>query len=464
MIEHAGGLARSLGKIRPTGWTAWFVPTFFLITACLTSACGTPPQITPLLGSGPVLIFDIDTLRADHLGCYGYDRDTSPRIDAFASEAHRFEWAFSQAPMTSHSQGSIFTGLYPSNHGLIRDEDHLAASLTTLAESFSAAGYRTAAFVDGGYMLPKYGFDQGFDSYEVHHRKGLETIGPRAIQWLSEHAEEQFLLLLHTYDVHAPFEPPEPYRSMFLDDIPRTLNTVSSRAVFHSPEDSEQTPLGPHDLAHSQALYDGGIRFTDDWVGRILEVVRQLGLDRRATIVFLSDHGEAFQEHGIRGHERLYVPVTRIPLLIRPPGGIAANVIPDIVQSIDLMPTLLEGVGIEPPQGLQGRSLLPLLRGDPFRSRPAFSEFFWLEQHAVVSAEHQLVVISEHESTELYEFRQDPLTLRDLAKQQPVLVDELTTISERWQEALRKRGKPEIAPRPLDEKASEDLRDLGYIQ
>ncbi len=154
------------GRARPRGRVASLVPA-----VCLTAACGTSPRSTPLLGTGPVLIFDIDTLRADHLGCYGYDRDTSPRIDALANEAYRFEWVFSQAPKTSLSQGSIFTGLYPSSHGLIGDDEHLSESLTTLAEAFSAAGYRTAAFVDGGYMQAKYGFDQA----------PLPLRGPRAL-------------------------------------------------------------------------------------------------------------------------------------------------------------------------------------------------------------------------------------------------------------------------------------------
>lgn len=441
----------------------------FLSACCLTLAflalaCSPSPQSIPIFGSGPVLIFDIDTLRADHLGCYGYDRDTSPRIDTLAMEGYRFEWVFSQAPKTSQSQGSIFTGLYPSNHGLVFGDDYLSDSLTTMAEVFSSAGYRTAAFVDGGYMSTKYGFAQGFDSYEDHRRRGLETIGPRVIQWLSEHSEEQFFLLLHTYDVHNPYDPPEPYQSMFLDDVPRTLGSVSSQAIFQPVNWSKQVPLNPHDLAHSMALYDGGIRYTDTWIGRILDVVQELGLDRRATIVLLSDHGEAFQEQAIRGHSQLYTPVTRIPLLIRPPGGSAARIIPDIVQSIDVMPTLLEGVGLELPPGLQGRSLLPLLRGGSLRPLPAFSEHPFRGQYSVAFAEHHLVTISEPGSTELFEFRRDPLELRDLLAKQPLVVDEFEAIGKRWREAVENRGSPKIRPRPIGEEALEDLRALGYIQ
>ena len=446
------------GTARPRGRGAALI-----LAACFTAACGPPPRDTPFLGTGPVLIFDIDTLRADHLGCYGYDRETSPRIDALANEGYRFEWAFSQAPKTSLSQGSIFTGLYPSTHGLIEDGEHLSESLTTLAEAFSASGYRTAAFVDGGYMQAKYGFDQGFETYEVHHRTGLETLGPRVIEWLSEHEQETFLLLVHTYDVHHPFEAPEPYHSMFLADIERTLDAVRAQAVFDGVEGSREIPLSPYDLAHSQALYDGGIRFADDWIGRILDVVWRLGLDRRATIVLLSDHGEAFQEHGLRGHSRLYAPVTRIPLVIRPPGGREGKVLPDVVQSIDVMPTLLDGAGIDLPPGLQGRSLIPLLRGESLRPRPAFAEAPWFHQSAVAFGEHQLV-LSEDQGRELFEFRRDPLELHDISAQRPQDVDELGAIGKRWRKAVERRGRPDIVPSPLDEKTLDDLRALGYIQ
>ena len=427
-------------------------------------ACSAPQTSAPPFGKGPVILFDIDTLRADHLGCYGYRRDTSPHIDSLAREGYRFEWAFSQAPKTSLSQGSIFTGLYPGSHGLIQDDEYLADSLTTLAESFSAAGYRTAAFVDGGYMQTKYGFDQGFDTYEVHHRKGLETIGPRVIDWLSAHEDETFFLLLHTYDVHFPYQAPEPFGSMFLDEVAQDLDVVRARAIFHRVEGADDEPLDAHDLAYSMALYDAGIRFTDDWIGRILEVVRRLGLDRRATIVVLSDHGEAFQEHGVRGHSRLHAPVTRIPLLIRPPGGTAARTVSDVVQSIDVMPTLLAGAGIEPPPGLQGRSLLPLLRGESMRPHPAFSEAPWLGQTAIAHGNHHLVVTSELDSVELFDLQEDPLERRNLFAARRQAAEELGELLERGRRTILRHDKPSIVRRPVDEKTAEDLRALGYIQ
>ena len=132
--------------------------------------------------------------------------------------------------------------------------------------------------------------------------------------------------------------------------------------------------MNAKDLAFTKARYDGEIRYADYWVGRILDQVRQLGLDRTATIILLSDHGEEFQEHGSVQHDRLYTTVTRIPLLIRPPGGTEGTVIDTVVQALDLMPTLLDGAGIEAPSGLQGRSLMPLLRGETLRDLPAISE------------------------------------------------------------------------------------------
>lgn len=428
------------------------------------------PDLIPLsLATGPILILDIDTLRADHLGCYGYSRPTSPNIDALARESFRFEWAFSQAPFTPPSQSSILTGLYPSTHGMIENYHRLPDSVTTIAEAFAAEGYRTAAFVDGGYMVPDFGLDQGFEEFEVFRRKGLEAIGPRAMDWLQDHADEKFLLLLHTYDVHSPYDPPEPYRSLFTSGMVPTPGFEPDPATLRKIRTSRWTDkplsLSLADLAFSKARYDGGIRFVDDWIGRILDHVRALGLDRRLTIVLISDHGEEFQEHGTVEHDRLYTTVTRIPLVIRPPGGVQGTVIPSVVQAVDLMPTLLEWSGITPPSDIQGRSLLPLMRGLPRRQLPAFSESPWFgQQRSIVFGEHHLIGALNNEKVELFSFRRDPLELEELSAEDPETVAYLTGIWERWLRSVERQGKPvESEPAQMDEDTVRSLKALGYL-
>ncbi|MCH9650060.1 MAG: sulfatase [Deltaproteobacteria bacterium] len=438
-----------------------------LLPLVLLSACSDPPPADPMLPA-PVVILDIDTLRADHLGCYGYRRPTSPRIDALANESFLFQWAFSQAHSTGPSQGSIFTGLYPTTHSLVYNGARLPDSVTTLAEHFSDAGFKTAAFVDGGFMDPIFGLDQGFQHYETHDWKGLDTIGPRVIDWLRRNAEENFLLLVHTYDVHADYTPPEPFRSLFTEGITPTPGfepTVKQLEVIRKSQARDQAlQLPAADLAFAEARYDGGIRFVDYWVGRILDELQALGLDRRATIILLSDHGEAFQEHGTVEHDRLYAPVTHIPLLIRPPGGTQGKVVESVVQAMDIMPTLLEGAGLQVPTNLQGRSLLPFLRGEPPREMPAFSESpYFGHRRAIAWGDHHLIGALESDHIELFNFRLDPLELEELSAENPQVVSELYDVAKRWQDSLNLRGAPETEVPSLDDEKVKSLQALGYL-
>lgn len=282
----------------------------------------------PRSSGPPIILVGIDTLRADHLGCYGHDRATSPNIDWLAGEGTLFEWAF----------------------------------------------------VDGGNMVAESGLNQGFDVYQDRPRGGLEVIGPRVSQWLERHADEGFFLLVHTYDLHTPYDPPEPYRSMFTRGLaPSTPGSTTSTEylteVMIRCRRGESDVLTAEDIEFARARYDGGIRYVDHWVGSLLEQLGRPGLLGRAVVFVVSDHGEEFQEHGSVLHEKLYTPVTRIPLIIRPPGGMAGRRVSQIVQSIDLMPTILDMAGVTHTDGkLPGRSLTAMMRGEALESRPAFSE------------------------------------------------------------------------------------------
>lgn len=197
-------------------------------------SCGMPEDWKSKIGKPhPVIIIDIDTLRADHLGCYGARRDTSPTIDRLASEGLLFEWAFAQAPFTSPSQSSILTGLYPRSHGRISKKDILAEKVTTLAEVMRDSGFMTAGFVDGGFMAPRWGIGQGFKKYvcRPQRQQGLAALGPRAIEWVRQNAEKDFLLLIHTYDVHASYDPPPHFGRFFstVSDLPRPVSNQMQR-------------------------------------------------------------------------------------------------------------------------------------------------------------------------------------------------------------------------------------------
>lgn len=419
------------------------------------------------------ILIDVDTLRADRLSSYGGPRPTSPNIDAVAAEGTRFEWAFAQAPTTPPSQTSILTSLYPSSHGVEDRHDRVPREVETLAEVLKAEGYATAAFVDGGYMHHGFGLDQGFDLYQ-DEPGGLERIGPRALAWMRRHADRPFLLLVHTYDVHSPYLPPEPYRSLFADELPErptpgfepdqeTLSTLRRRSW------RESGPLLPaRDLAYTVALYDAGIRYVDDWVGELRREMAELGLDRTAVLAIFSDHGEEFFEHGSVLHDKLYATTARVPLVIRRAGGGTGHVVEGPVEMIDLMPTLLDLAAVPVPAAAQGRSLAPWLDAGEPPFRPAFSESrMWKGQRAVTGETHRAVhwirgVRGEGARSELYAYREDPLEQRDLSRSERDQLDDLHVDLRGWKRRV------EAAPPPSDEGTSVPdevlarLRALGY--
>ena len=304
-------------------------------------SCGTAEK--PEYRQPPIIIVDVDTLRADHLGCYGYQRATSPNIDAFSRETAFFQWAFAQAPNTAPSKASILTGLYPTSHGRINHRQKVPDRFVTLAESLRAAGYATAAFVDGGMMVSGFGLEQGFDLYD-DNGGGVGEIGPKAERWIRQRLappatrDEPFLLLVHTYDTHSPYEiTPKVFKAAFLDegDEPsaefRKETSKAMEGVWKAQRRGSTARLTPTELEYAVALYDGGILHVDAWFGEFVGYLKAVGVYDQAIIVFISDHGDEFQEHGGLFHERLYATVTRIPLMIRFPGQ-------NIVGSFEQMP------------------------------------------------------------------------------------------------------------------------------
>ncbi|MFH1681100.1 MAG: sulfatase, partial [Candidatus Eisenbacteria bacterium] len=393
-----------------------------------------------------------------------------PNIDRLASESVLFEWAFSQAPATAPSQASIFTGLYPSSHRMIEEGSRLSGEAVTLAEVLSERGYTTAAFVDGGYMSPGFGLEQGFALYDNSQGGGLATIGPKAIDWMRQNASGNFLLLIHTYDVHTPYAPPEPHRSLFLEGLdaptpgfePTAEAMEEVRASFH---EGTPRPLPPADVEYAKALYDGEIRYVDAWVGEFLDALRETGLDKRATVVLFSDHGEEFQEHGSVLHEKLVTTVIRVPLLVRLPAGASAVRLEQVVEMVDLMPTLLDFAGVPLPAHVQGESLVPLLRGEGQPPYIAFSESPLLgEQRAVALGGYHMIVRKDLEATRLYDLRTDPLELEDIAGAEPDRAEVMLRHIRTWEEKVEGFSFEGGEAASVGEETLEQLKSLGYVQ
>jgi arylsulfatase A-like enzyme len=370
-----------------------------------------------------LLLVTIESFRADHVGSYGYARNTTPNFDRLARQGARFEQVIAPAPFTLPSLASVMTGLTPPAHGVRNHPATLRPEVETLAERLAGAGYRTAAMTRHSWLRRKSGFDRGFSEY--HNNKfstGLDARGLSlaAIDWLSAHRQRPFFLWLHFLDPHLPYAPAFPYSGLYHPGLQSESKVKHLRSMIDlRRENFEPTPYadlegGPYldpvlryypenpivlDLAlwrrsrgeiffgltrypdkavaEMADLYDGALVYTDDNLGRLLAAVDELGLRENTAIVVTGDHGEALGEHELFfTHDfTLYDEVLRVPLALRLPGRIPpGTVVPQQVRLIDLLPTLLDLFELPPVATAEGVSLAPLLSGRSLPFLPAFAE------------------------------------------------------------------------------------------
>jgi arylsulfatase A-like enzyme len=340
------------------------------------------PAAVPAGGRPNVLLVSIDSLRADRLGCYGHTRPTSPRIDRLAAAGARFAAAWSTTSWTLPAHVSMLTGRSLLGHGVL-GESRIPTQVPVLAELLGAAGYTTAAFVSAPYLSSRFGFARGFDLYDdfsvpfTPDRESRERaqatvsaplLHPSVERWLRSTAREPFFLFLHYFDVHYDYSPPAPFDRMFDPDY---AGPITGRN-FHADR-RIRAGMPARDLEHLLALYDGEIRFTDGYVGRVLDLLAELGHADDTIVVLTSDHGDEFFEHGDKGHHRtLYEEVLHVPLVVSFPGRLpAGRVVNEPVSIVDIVPTVLELAGLPTPAAVEGQSLVPLLRPEARPNAPA---------------------------------------------------------------------------------------------
>ncbi len=292
-----------------------------------------------------VLFITVDTLRSDHLGCYGYDRIKTPNIDGLAERGTLFKNAISQVPLTLPSHSSIFTSTYPQFHNVRDNGRHrLDQSAVTLAEIMQEKAYATAAFVSAFVLDSRFKLDQGFETYDDRLEEGVRKrtlelldeertageVTAAAIKWLRDNKDKRFFLWVHYFDPHDIYNPPSPYREIYKDN-----------------------------------LYDGEIAFTDEHIGVLLSALRELEVDEKTFIVFTSDHGEGLGEHDEPAHSVfVYDTTLKVPLILSYPGLIPqGKVIEEQVRLVDIMPTVLDFLHVEKNSEVQGTSLIRLIRG-----------------------------------------------------------------------------------------------------
>jgi arylsulfatase A-like enzyme/Tfp pilus assembly protein PilF len=399
-----------------------------------------------------VLLITLDTTRADRLGCYGYGPAETPRLDRLASEGVLFEQAITPTAFTLPSHSSIMTGLYPPFHGMrLNGGAALADVHITLAEQLAASGYRCGAVIGAFVLDQRWGLSQGFESFEddiemaPEQKLDLAGVQRRAdrvvdlgLGWLEEEDERPFFAWLHLYDPHIPYDPPEPYGARF---APRGLG----------------------------GLYDGEVAFADFHVGRVLDWLEERKLADETVVVVVGDHGESLGDHGESEHGYyIYDATVRVPLIVRVPGTDLEGIrVPAQVRTVDVMPTILDMVGVEAPRPLHGGSLVPLML-EPDGEGPEFAygesmsvhlQYGWSALYSVRTTEHKFI---EAPRPELYAIEEDPRETKNLVRDHPDIAERLRTELEDLRAEIE-AGAPETEEADLDEETLGMLAALGYV-
>jgi arylsulfatase A-like enzyme len=439
-----------------------------------------------------VILISVDTLRADHLSCYGNPMVKTPHIDKLASEGMLFEMHLNSAPTTLNSHTSLMTGTWPHTHGVPRNGFLLSNRNAMLAEMLKEHGFSTAAFIGAFPLHSRFNFDQGFDHYDEkfaifrgkaqvdQDQRRAEQVTDAVVDWLDSHHPERLFLFVHYFDPHWPYDPPTPYDGMYRqDDQPFSGSLMEIRLVrqtLHKDRDS----MGWQNAALN-ALYSGEITYADHHLGRLWDALRERGLYDNSLIVLTADHGEAMNEHWEiwdHGHST-YQTTVRTPLIIRQPGGrLGGERYDHLVSNIDVMPTILDRLGIGHPEQIEGVSFAPLLDGEPMPARDAvFSEAtkpfnfeddpHWrntLKCRAVCDGRWKFIYRPMGMVKELYDLESDPEEKINKLKNPDAEIlsrsDELFALLHAWTQSAR----------PLEAEADESdetlrkLKDLGYIQ
>lgn len=441
----------------------------FIVMCFLIFLFGLESRTEAKEGMPNILLFTVDACRPDHFGCYGYSRNTTPNIDKIASEGVLFTRAFSQSAWTTPGMISIFTSLYPPTHGVDAKDRTLKDGVLTLPKVLNGNGYVVP-------VLPKFVDIQnywhlGFDAVDKERFSGEE--GEDLLKLLEAYKDQRFFIWYHYHGLHLPYNPKSPYDKIFQEDVScgmpaetESITLVKAKSVIKNGSVS----FNSVERKAVIALYDGQIRQLDDYMGVLIEKMKQCGILDNTILIITSDHGEELFEHGFIGHAstslnaKLYDEIIHIPLIIRWPKKVKHKIVDDLVQQIDITPTILDMLGIPPPEGLHGYSLLPPIQGKPANnSRSVFCETILggfqstkemedIRLRCVRTKEWKLINTSAPASNvssgglndgkyELYNLSNDPKEEKNIFENHPEIAKELkkklflwieTTASKEW--------------------------------
>jgi len=429
-----------------------------------------------------IILIIVDTLRADHLGCYGGRDGVSPAIDMLAAEGQQFMHAYSAAPWTEPAIASILTSTYPSQHGVLKLFDSLSDENVTLSELLRKQNYVTSAVVSHELLTTRYGFGQGFDYFNQNNVGGHDAITSSAvtrdaIEWIDEHKDERFFLMLHYFDPHYVYKhhPEFNYTQSYTGDLKSGEDIWSLR--------DKRDQMTSSDILFLRQLYDEEISYTDKYIGELLDHLDKIGIKDKTIIVLTGDHGEEFMTHGWIGHTRtLYQELVHVPLIIRDPDQRHPGKVDENVSTMDIVPTLLdlEKIPYEKTD-FEGESLASRFgAADTAHSaRPIFFEVSFghegdTDRKQREQVAHKKGVLQDHWKliydelsgrSEMYDIAQNPSETHNVINQLPDVRKRLEAALMTWlskfhsQRPLRKGG----VVKPSQEELN-NLRSLGYIE
>lgn len=471
----------------PASTRLWPILATTLLFCTAFSACERPGPAASAPGrlGRSVLLLTIDTLRADHLGAYGYRRDTSPSIDALARRGVLFEHAFTYWPKTRGSFVMLHTGRFPSQNGFDAGTFPLLAPFNpTIASLLKDAGYETWAAVDNPNVAGALGYAKGFDHYletwqdetlvtEMDRTRAITEDGVRFLR--SARPDRPFLLWLHYVNPHAPYAPPTPFDTRFVGDQAGSGPVLRLRPSFHGGIPRSLYVSGHRDLFWYVSEYDGEIAAVDQQVGLVLDALRSSPVAANTMVILVSDHGESLGEHDyyFDHGEDLFDPTLAVPLIIAAPGAPAGRS-GVLAWTLDILPTILEAAHVPRPDGLPGQSLLPMLTG---KSAPRHERLYAQNDQglaAALDAEFKIVATPGRGGAfdyALYDRARDPGETRNasataeraLRSRRNELEAFFQVRDTEWAVTRRVTAGLPGAPR-LTPEACEHLRALGYIQ
>jgi arylsulfatase A-like enzyme len=411
-----------------------------------------------------VILISIDTLRADHFGCYGYEKNTTPNIDEFAKDSVLFKETIAQAPSTLPSHASIFTSLIPTHHGtFISRKTQIPRELITMPEILKENNYTTISYNGGGQVSAKFGFDSGFDIYESWPSKNIikenfiQKVN-KSINWMNENNENKFFLFLHTFEVHIPYTPKKEYLELLEKDYSGNLSINISRTLLNKIN-NRKIKMNEEDKQHIINAYDAEIYSMDYSFGKLIDFLKQEGLYDSTIIIFTSDHGEEFNEHGYMGlhSHALYDEQLKVPLIIKfPKSTYASEIINKQVRSIDILPTLLDILNVRSLDSFEGISLINMINSENI-------ELFAISQQDVPTEKIPTTIRTKKwklYNERLFDLETDPLEKRDVSKEYPLIKKYLV---ENLNKTLQQKENISAEKAELDERTLEQLKSLGYI-